>query len=230
MSLAGCRNVPEAVLPHGEVADLQRQVNAGRLAAAVSHEVMSALGVVQTELGFLCDLMDGPLRPEQVREVADDARAAMSRAVQRVAAVVSLARARPLGVAAVDVKEALGAALFELDSRLSAHSVVRDFHSVPLAMADRGGLLQTFVSLLLDAADSTPVRGRIAVSLRAEGTQVLVIIEDQGPSPLAPEVVTERIHTPVWISRSVARSFGGELTVSFGPLSGRRVSLRLPAA
>lgn len=229
MSSAGRWAAPEAVLPQSEVAELQRHVNAGRLAAAVSHEVMSALGVVQTELGFLCDLMDGPLRLEQAREVADDARAAMSRAVQRVAAVISLARARPVGVAAVDVKEALGAALFELDCRLSAHSVVRDFQSVPLAMADRGGLLQTLVSLLLDAADTTPVRGRIAVSLRAEGTQVLVTIEDQGPLPLAPDVVTERIHTPVWISRSVAHSFGGELTVSYGPISGRRVSLRLPA-
>jgi hypothetical protein len=57
---------------------------------------------------------------------------------------------------------------------------------------------------------------------------VLVLVEDQGPVPLPPEA-TEHNHTPVWISRSVARSFGGELTVSFGALGGRRVSLRLPA-
>ncbi|HEX4386476.1 MAG TPA: hypothetical protein VH083_26155 [Myxococcales bacterium] len=229
MSVAGRWAASDGALPQGEAAELQRHVNAGRLAASVSHEVMSALGVVQTELGFLCDLMDGPPRPGQAREVADDARTAMSRAVQRVAAVLSLARARPGGIAQVDVKEAVGAALFELDSRLSAHSVVRDFHSVPMALADRGALLQTLVSVLLDAADATPVRGRIVVTLRTEGSQVLVMIEDQGPAPMAPDAVAERIHTPVWISRSVARSFGGELTISFGPLGGRKVSLRLPA-
>jgi C4-dicarboxylate-specific signal transduction histidine kinase len=229
MSMAGSWTAGEAVLPKGEAAELQRHVNAGRLAASVSHEVMSALGVVQTELGFLCDLMDGPPQPAQAREVADDARTAMSRAVQRVAAVLSLARARPGGIGQVDVKEAVGAALFELDSRLSAHSVVRDFHSVPLVLTDRGALLQTLVSVLLDAADATPVRGRILVTLRSEGSQVLVTIEDQGPAPLAPEALADRVHTPVWISRNVARSFGGELTVSFGPLGGRKVSLRLPA-
>ena len=229
MSVASRWAAPEAALPQGEATELQRHVNAGRLAASVSHEVMSALGVVQTELGFLCDLMDAPQKQGQAREVADDARTAMSRAVQRVAAVLSLARARPAGIGPVDVKEAVGAALFELDSRLSAHSVVRDFHSVPMALADRGALLQTLVSVLLDAADATPVRGRIVVTLRSEGSQVLVTIEDQASSHSPAEVSTERVHTPVWISRSVARSFGGELTVSFGPHGGRRVSLRLPA-
>jgi C4-dicarboxylate-specific signal transduction histidine kinase len=218
----------EAAFPQAEAAELQRHVNAGRLAASVSHEVMSALGVVQTELGFLCDLMEGPPKPGQAREVADDARTAMSRAVQRVAAVLSLARARPAGIGEVDVKEAVGAALFELDSRLSAHSVVRDFQSVPLALADRGALLQTLVSVLLDAADATPVRGRIVVALRSEGSQVVATVEDQGSSAPVGDEGIERAHTPVWISRSVARSFGGDLTVSFGG-GGRRVSLRLQA-
>jgi len=68
------RSWPEAALPQSEATELQRHVNAGRLAASVSHEVMSALGVVQTELGFLCDLMDGPPKPREAREVADDAR------------------------------------------------------------------------------------------------------------------------------------------------------------
>ena len=94
MTSAG-RCSPEAALPSSEVAEIQRLVNAGRLAASLSHEVMSALGVVQTELGFLCDLIDGTTKPAQAREVADDARTAMSRAVQRVAAVLSLARPRP---------------------------------------------------------------------------------------------------------------------------------------
>jgi len=221
------RSWPEAALPQSEATELQRHVNAGRLAASVSHEVMSALGVVQTELGFLCDLMDGPPKPREAREVADDARSAMSRAVQRVAAVLSLARARPVAMGPVDVKEAVGAALFELEARLSAYSIVRDFHSVPQVLADRGALLQTLVSVLLDAADATPVRGRIAVVLRVEGAQVIVSVTDEG-RPAAQEAPDGR-GTPVWISRNVARSFGGDLTVSFDPSGRRRVSLRLPA-
>lgn len=222
------RSWPEAALPQGEAAELQRHVNAGRLAASVSHEVMSALGVVQTELSYLCDLMDGPPKPGQAREVADDARSAMSRAVQRVAAVLSLARARPVAIGPVDAREAIGAALFELEARLSAHSIVRDFHSIPQVLADRGALLQTLVSVLLDAADSTPVRGRIVVALRAEGAHVIVSVTDDGHAGALQDAL-ERRGTPPWISRNVARSFGGDLTVSFDPSGRRRVSLRLPA-
>ncbi|HEY2028239.1 MAG TPA: ATP-binding protein [Myxococcales bacterium] len=221
------RSWPEAALPQGEATELQRHVNAGRLAASVSHEVMSALGVVQTELGFLCDLMDGPTKPGQAREVADDARSAMSRAVQRVAAVLSLARARPVAVGPVDVKEAVGAALFELEARLSAHTIVREFQPVPQVLADRGALLQTLVSVLLDAADATPPRGRIGVTLRTDGGQVIVSVADDGRA--APAHQDDGRGTPVWISRNVARSFGAELTVSFDPSGRRRVSLRLPS-
>jgi two-component system, OmpR family, sensor histidine kinase KdpD len=221
---------PQPSHPGVEAAELQRHVNAGRLAASVSHEVMSALGVVQTELGFLCDLMSGSLHSNDARSMADDARTAMSRAVQRVAAVVSLARARPCEVAKVDVKEAIGAAIFELDARLSAFTLVRDLQAVPLALADRGSLLQTLVTALLDAADVTPVRGRIVVGLRSEGSQVLVTIEDQGPAPLSIANASDRPNTTLSISRAVVRSFGGELTISFGPMGGRRVAIRLPAA
>jgi C4-dicarboxylate-specific signal transduction histidine kinase len=230
MSVAGRWPAPETSHPDAEAAELQRHVNAGRLAASVSHEVMSALGVVQTELGFLCDLMDSAQQSTEARSMADDARTAMSRAVQRVAAVVSLARARPTEIGAIDVKEALGAAIFELDARLTAYTLVRDLQPVPLVAADRGSLLQTLVSTLLDAADATPIRGRIGVGLRTEGSQVLVTIEDQGPAPLSIANAGDRSISALGISRTVVRSFGGELSVSFGPMGGRRVSLRLPPA
>jgi C4-dicarboxylate-specific signal transduction histidine kinase len=229
MTAGASRGVPDAALPQAEAAELQRHVNAGRLAASVSHEVMNALGVVQTELGFLCDLMEGPPKQGQVRELADEARTAMSRAVQRVAAVLSLARPRPTWIGPVDVREAVGAALFELDSRLATHAVVRELHPVPPALADRGALLQTLVSVLLDAADATPLRGSILIGLRSERSHVVVTIDDQGPGS-QPAGRSSGDPAPAWISRSVARSFGGELTVSSGPRGGRRVSLRLLAA
>jgi C4-dicarboxylate-specific signal transduction histidine kinase len=98
-----------------------------------------------------------------------------------------------------------------------------------MALADRGALLQTLVSVLLDAADATPHRGSILVCLRNETSHVVVTIDDPGSEPQPSDPDVQR-RAPAWISRSVARSFGGELTVSRGPLGGRRVSLRLLAA
>src|SRR5437879_8539828 len=178
-------------LPVEEAAEVQRFANAGRLEASVSHDLLSALGVAQTDIGFLCDLL-AKIEPQRdMRDAAEDARAAIARAVSRIAAVLSLARPRHGEVAPLDVREVIGAALFDLDVRLSGYTVVRDLQQTPFARAERGGLLQTIVSLLLDAADATPQRGRIDIMLRSQGDPVTVVVDDEGPSPLAPEMLAE---------------------------------------
>ena len=105
--------------------------------------------------------------------------------------------------------------------------MIRDLQQVPLVRAERGALLQTIVSLLLDAADATPPRGRIGITVRAQGDDVTILIDDEGPSPLAPEMLAEWRNSPLWICRNVMRSFGGELSTGQGPFGGRRVTLQL---
>src|SRR6185436_20419838 len=130
-------------------------------------------------------------------------------------------------IAPLNVKEVIGAALFDLDARLSGRTVVRTLQPVPFALAERGALLQTVVSVLLDAADSTPARGRIGISLSGDTGWVTVAIDDEGPTPIAPETLADRAGSSLWICRDVMRSFGGELTTAAGPLGGKRVTLRL---
>jgi signal transduction histidine kinase len=231
MSLAGKRlSLPARELAAAPAADLQRFINAGRLAASIAHDLLSAIGVAQAEMGFVCDQLESgpPIRAApHVRDAAHDARAAITRAVSRVDSVLSLARSRRGKVVPLEVCEVIGAALFELDARLTAFAVSTDLSAAPFALAERGALLQTLVSLLLDAAEASPPRGRIAVSLRAEAGGVVIDIDDEGAAPISPESLPDREVTPLWLSRDVVRSFGGELTASLGPLGGRRVSVRL---
>jgi C4-dicarboxylate-specific signal transduction histidine kinase len=210
-------------------AELQRFINAGRLASAVSHDLLSALGVAQTYLGFLCEILDEPARAHEQREAAEDARAAVSRAVSRVAAVLSLAREREGEIGPVDVKEVIGAALFDLDARLAGYAIVSDLQAAPFVRAQRGKLLQTVVSVLQDAVDCTPARGRIGISLRAEAGFVIVSVDDEGPAPIAPEVLPGQPESALWICRDAVQSFGGELIASAGQLGGKRITLRLRA-
>src|SRR6202171_1577247 len=231
MSLAGKRLLlPARELTAAPEVELQRFVNAGRLAASVACELLSAIGVAQSDVGFVCDQLEsGPpiMAAPHVRDAAHDARAAISRAVSRVNSVLSLARSRRGKIAPLDVREVIGAALFELDARLASFAVSTDLSAAPFALAERGALLQTLVSLLLDAAEASPPRGRIWVSLRADAGGVVSDIDDEGAAPISPESLPDRHITPLWLSRNVVRSFGGELTASLGPLGGRRVSVRL---
>ena len=127
----------------------------------------------------------------------------------------------------MDVKETLLAAMFDLDARLARFRLVCDLQPVPLALAERGGLLQVLVSTLLDAAEASPQRGCIGVSLRSQGGEVLLSVEDQGPSPIAAESLADRAHAMLWICRKLVRSFGGELTTDIGSRGGRRVTIHL---
>jgi two-component system sensor histidine kinase KdpD len=206
---------------------LQRFANAGRLASALSRDLLGALGVAQTDVGFLCDLVGDPSRQNDLRDAAHDARAAIARAVGHIAAVLSLARERQGEAEPLDVKETLLAALFDLDARLARFTLVCDLSPVPLALAERGGLLQVLVSVLLDAAEASPRRGHIGVSLRSDGGEVLLSVEDEGPSPIAAESLADRVQATLWICRKLVRSFGGELTTGIGTRGGRRVTIRL---
>ena len=213
--------------PARDAGELQRFTNAGRLASALSHDLLNALGVAQTDVGYLCELFDSPSRRHDLRQAAEDARTAITRAVSRIAAVLSIARPRHGEIAPLDVKEVIGAALFDLDARMDGLTLVRSLEAAPFALAERGALLQTLVSVLHDAADSTTARGRIGLSLRAEAGWVIVSIDDEGPIPISPETLADRAESPLWICREVVRSFGGELTTTTGPLGGKRVTLRL---
>src|SRR5207302_9095714 len=124
------------------------------VAASVSRDRLSGLGVARAAIGVLCDLRAKGDPQRGLRGAGEDARAAISRAVSRIAAVLSLARPRHGEVAPLDVREVIGAALFDLDVRLAGYTVVRDLQQAPFARAERGALLQTIVSLLLDAADA----------------------------------------------------------------------------
>jgi C4-dicarboxylate-specific signal transduction histidine kinase len=230
MSVAG---KPRLATPEREpaaAADLQRFVNAGRLAAGTAQEALSALGLAQDDVAFLCQLLEeGSARASgrEIEDAAAHARRAVSQAVARMAAMLSLARPRPAELARLDVREVIGAALFDLESRLSAYSVAVDMDKVPPARAERGGLLQSVASLLLDAADNSPQRGRIVVALRFVEGEIAIAIDDEGPAPLSPETLADREGTSLWICRGVVRSFGGELSVSQGVLGGRHVVVRL---
>ena len=209
--------------------DLQRFANAGRLAAAVSEELLSALGMADTDVGLLSELLPGEQRAD-LCDAAADARSSLSRAAANVAAVLSVARPRRDEVAAVRVAEVVEAALFDLEGRLAGLTVLRALDEEARALAHRGALLQSLVSLLLDAADSAHPRGCIAMSVQRRDGGVALIVEDDGPAPLAPESLAGRVDSPLFVCRNVLRSFGADLSAEIGPMGGRQVTVLLRGA
>jgi C4-dicarboxylate-specific signal transduction histidine kinase len=112
------------------------------------------------------------------------------------------------------------------------------------AMAGRVEVQQVLINLLLNAFDSAangldPDTRRIEVNTLAERGRVMVCVCDHGPG--IPDDIRARLFEPfnstkpgglglgLAISRSIARRFGGDLTVENQPEGGAVFCLSMPA-
>ena len=119
--------------------------------------------------------------------------------------------------------------------------LVRDYQDAGLVQGRHDELNQVWTNLLHNALQAMSYRGRLEVSVRAEGDDVLVAVTDDGPG--IPEANLGRIFEPFFttkaqgegtglglsICREIVEKHGGRIGVESGP--GRtRFTVRLPRA
>ncbi len=137
---------------------------------------------------------------------------------------------------------ALGMATHELKHRAT---IVREYASIPPALASESGLAQVFLNLLLNAAEAIPegqpVDQRIVLRTGREGDRVYAVVSDTGRG-IAPEHLT-RIFEPFYASgegpsgglglaicHGIVRSLGGSIRVASRPGEGASFTVLLPIA
>src|SRR5207247_6931861 len=144
---------------------------------------------------------------------------------------------------AVDVARGLRMTLRLIGHTLHAagvrvHSDVPE--GIPQIQGDARALNQVFLNLLKNAAESFEgASGAIWVAARAEGSELVVEIRDDGPG-VAPEV-RDRLFEPfvstkagrgsglgLSISRRIVEEHGGRLELQTAPGAGTRVALHFP--
>lgn len=140
----------------------------GELAATVAHEVNNPLDGVQNCARILRRSLDDPDRAKQMLDLIDNGLERIDLIVRRLLTLAREHVIRPIEVRVSDIVEAALAAAaprFEdLGITVAHHGPrQRDF-----AQADPQLLEQVFVNLLLNAADSMPDGGTLAVTVRTE--------------------------------------------------------------
>ena len=141
--------------------------------------------------------------------------------VGRIARIVSamkeLAHPGPRDATAVDLTRALGNALEVTASayRLVA-DVVTDFAPTPPIVCFGSELNQVFLNLIVNAAQAMEERpgqrGKLGVSTRVDGTDVVVSISDTGAG--IPEANRSRIFDAFFTTKEVGRGTGQGLAIS----------------
>ncbi|WP_404481138.1 sensor histidine kinase [Novosphingobium sp. BL-52-GroH] len=145
----------------------------------------------------------------------------------------------------IDLSEVARQAAGILGVRAREKGIVIDpppFEQTLPALAEFRRVLQVLLNLVGNAIRYSPENSRIAIHLQAAGERARVIVSDQGPGLSEPEQARvfekfERLGRSgdggsglgLYISRSLARAMGGDLTVESMAGQGARFILEVPA-
>ena len=223
-------------------------ISIGKLAAALSHEINSPLGVLRSGIETLALIERSPEKHEQMAETRNalfrgvlDSAARIEDVIQRLRRFVNLEEAE---LKAADLNDLLtGVKSMHEDEIAERHvQVEMDLERSLPALTCRPQLLTTaFSSMLSNALNAVNGDGRIGISTQLREQEVEVTIRDNGKGMTPDEVDTifepqfkitgSRVASGNWSlfnARQIVYEHGGNISVETAPGSGTAVHIVLP--
>lgn len=218
----------------------------GQMATGITHELSQPLGAIRTLSANAVEFMHrGDLATAEknlgiVGQLAEQAGGIIT-------PLKTFARKSPAVSVAVDVAQAVDAALFLFDARLKKMNVTVNRNFGPkseIAWCDQNRLQQVLVNLIgnaIDAMADEPERRLSFSAERASSGQLALAVSDSGFG--FTEKALEHLFEPFFttkqpgeglglgltISRDILRDFGGDLLAGPAPGGGARFVILLPA-
>lgn len=209
------------------------------ITAGIAHDIGTPMNVI---LGY-ADMLRDSLRDEKDRRRAEIISEQVRRVTNLIETLLNIARPHQMVRAPVDVSAVLDHALdfFREKLRSRAIEVERDYVDVPDIDGDKDRLEQTFLNLIVNAADAMPKGGRLSVAVApAQNGWVEVVVTDTGHGISADSLgqIFEPFHTTkapgegtglgLVVCRSIVIDHGGTIDVESRVGEGTRFVLRFP--
>lgn len=233
-----------------ELAHLSRVSILGELASSIAHELNQPLSAILSNAQVGRIHLDAPSPDmKEMREILEDIAADAKRAGGIIHGMRAMFKKdAPPNPQPVDPDDCVTQVLSLLRSEIISRKVTVEHHPSAgriSAMAGRVEVQQILINLLLNAFDATANGGdagsrRTQVTTRAESGRVVVCVRDHGPG--IPDDIRVRLFEPfnstkpgglglgLAISRSIAKRFGGDLTLENHAEGGAVFCLSMPAA
>jgi signal transduction histidine kinase len=200
------RLMEENVRLERELAERERLASLGRMAATVAHEIKNPLSAIKSIAQVMRE--DENLSHEYSRDLSLIV-GETDRLSQSVTQLLSFARRETPVEQPLNTSELLRSVvhLFQANAREEGieleYTVTTD---APLSGKSVSVLRDALSNLLLNALQATEYGGKVFVSARIEGTQVLISVEDTGPG-IAAEL-REQIWEPFFTTRQRGTGLG----------------------
>jgi signal transduction histidine kinase len=218
-----------------------RLATIGQLAAGVAHELNEPLGAI---LGFAqLSQAEGNLPPRVAGDLAKIVQACLH-AREVVRNLRLFARQMPPNLAPVNLNDVVRDNLYFFSARCVKDGVElsQDLApDLPPIVADAGQLNQVLLNLVVNALQAMPGGGRLTISTRREGDDVLLAVKDTGTG--MSEDVLRQVFVPFFTTKEVDQgtglglavvhgivtSHGGTIVAESQPGIGSVFTVRLPA-
>lgn len=231
----------------------ERAASLGKLAAAVSHELSSPIGVLTSSVDTLLVLAARqatapPSEQQKLVTLQAELRQTVGQSTKRLQKIVArmqgLTNLEETAVDLADLNELLRevAAHFDADAAKSGIQLEMDLEPLPPLACRPRQLSAVFSSLLSNAAKAINSHGRIVISSRDEGSEIEIRVQDNGRGVPASEIETifdpgfmeksGRISTRNWSlfsARQIILEHGGEIRIDSQEGRGTTVVIALPA-
>ncbi len=211
----------------------------GEMAAAMSHEVRTPLGIMRSSADVL--LRESQLSDDG-REVLGFIISETERLNKLVSSLIDAARPRPLNKIPLDLQAHLKHVMAMLQKQAQHKQITLSLQSTQPVMieADQDQMTQVLVNLLMNAIQILPEGGQIALDLTSRDQQAHIAVADNGPgvpasqqSHLFEAFFTQRaggVGLGLAVVKQIIEAHNGTISYSTSEWQGAQFNLSLPLA
>jgi signal transduction histidine kinase len=227
---------------HAQLLQSEKMAAIGQLSAGLAHEVKNPLAGI---LGYAQLTRRSLQNPEVIMKNIDVIERETRRCTDIISNLMRFARQERGERAPTDINVAVSRAIALVDHQLGLQNVAIRTNlqeSLPPISCNANQLQQVVMNLLINAQQvMEPAGGKVHVSTRLSGSDVIIEVDDTGPG--VPQDVRARIFDPFFttkqagqgtglglsVSYGLIRDHGGDIRVSDAPGGGARFTISLPA-
>jgi two-component system NtrC family sensor kinase len=233
---------------HERAIEQEKLASLGMMAAGVAHEINNPMSYVTSNVNLLLkDLRQHQALPQDLlREYADDVLPATLDGIKRVNAIVAdlrrFSRGDPENQVAYDLNAEARMALRIASGQLDHCQVDLDLGEVGTLLGRPRQIVQVLVNLLVNAGQATASGGKVCLSTRRVGDQVLMEVRDTGAG-MSPDIM-RNLFQPFFTTKppgmgtglglavvhGIVSAHGGRIEVESHSGQGSRFAVYLPCA